>query len=432
MFKRSRKKIIGSITGSLIVLFAVTLAMIYLTNLISQREESRKALEMYVGQYSLEQQPDMEKTDAEEPAMKPPEPQTLEMEPPEMQNLGGNPPAPPENLKERQSFLLSTYYAVAFSPDGEVLSVNNGDNGMQSKEALVDSAREILESGRTGGTVRNLTYRVKQREDYTVVAMIDNTLSDNHLRDLMLQMILIGSIALVVLILISTVLARRIVRPLEENDRRQKAFISDAGHELKTPIAVISANLELLKREPENRDWMENIEYENEKMSSLVRRLLELSRAERTETVKEEVDLTRLLTGEILAFESLAFEAGKKIRSEMEPEMVISGDRTALQQLVSILLDNAICYGTGEEILVRLKKKRRSSVLSVSNEAPSMSETEIADLFDRFHRKEEARSDQGGHFGLGLSIAKAIAASHGSELNAEWKDGWITFRIVFP
>ena len=461
MFKRSRKKIIGSITGSLVALFAVTLVVIYLTNLASQRRESREALDMYVARYSLEQQPEMGEADRPEPEdpgagmpeMQDPEPEKPEpgdagtdsqepedpetdkpeMKPPEMKAPERNdpPPAPPDDERRQHAFLLSTYYAVAFSPTGEVLSVNNGDNGMQSEEELIETAGKILESGRADGDLGTLSYRVEERDEYTVVAMIDNTLSDSHLKDLMLQMIIIGSIAIVVLILISVLLAKAIVRPLEENDRKQKAFISDAGHELKTPIAVISTNLELMKKQPENKEWLENIEYENQKMSALVMHLLELSRAEKTEIVKETVDLSRLVTGEVLAFDSLAFEAGKSILSEVEPEIRISGNQTTLQQLVSILLDNALCYGTGEEILLSLKKERHTAVLTVANEAPFMSEEEISHLFDRLYRKEEARTDQGGHFGLGLPIAKAVAVSHGAALDAAWKDGKITFRAVF-
>lgn len=420
MFRKTRNKIVFSIVGALLILFSVTLSVIYLSNLNSQRKTNLEALELYVQRYTLEKQPHSEETDTSAPK------DDEKSQPPEKKN------SEPSKSRNEQTLQLSTFYAVAFSPSGEVLAVNNGDNGMQSQEHLIEQARAILSEGSRSGTLDGLLYRVEIREDYTLVAMIDSTLTDNNLKDLMRQMLVIGLAALAVLFVISIFLARAIVRPLEENDQKQKHFISDAGHELKTPIAVVSANLELLKRQPENRQWLENIEYENEKMSTLVRQLLELTKAENAETVKEEIDFSQLVTGELLPFEGLAFDKGKQIVYEVEPEIQISGSRPALQQLVSILLDNALTHGTGEEISLSLKAEHHAAVLTVMNEAASVSETQLAHLFDRFYRAEEARSDEGSHYGLGLPIAKAVAEAHGGKLTANWKDGKAVFKAVLP
>ncbi|MBP5289424.1 MAG: HAMP domain-containing histidine kinase [Clostridia bacterium] len=277
-----------------------------------------------------------------------------------------------------------------------------------------------------------MAYLVEKRDGYTLVAMIDSTINDNNQNRLFRQMLTIGSAATVILILLSVFIARRIVSPLEENDRRQKRFVSDAGHELKTPLAVISANSELLRRETGQNEWLDNIDYETTRMSDLVRQLLNLSRAERGDTPRETVDFTRLVQGEVLPFESLFFEKGKQLESALEPDLFLEGDPNQLRQLLSILLDNALSHGTGSRVELSLKRERTCAALTVSNDAEEMSGETLSRLFDRFYRVDEARSGSVAHYGLGLSIAQAIAEAHGGSIRADYKDGKAVFTVVLP
>ena len=277
-----------------------------------------------------------------------------------------------------------------------------------------------------------MAYLVEHREEYTLVAMIDRTIDDNNQDLLLQQMFIIGSIALLILFVISVFISRRIVRPLEENDKRQKRFVSDAGHELKTPIAVISANSELLKREIGQSEWLDNIDYENERMSDLVKQLLALSKAENGEIPKEPVDLSNLVNGELLPFETLAFEKGKQIECDTEPGIIVEGNPNQLRQLVSVLLDNALSHGTTETIGLSLKKEKHHAVLTVSNGASEMSGEQLSRLFERFYRTNEARNEAVGHYGIGLSIAKAVTEAHGGQIRAEYKDGKAIFTVLIP
>ncbi len=418
MFNKTRRKIVFTVVLSLLILMAVTLATIYLSNRAVLQRESREMLKTYVERYSLEDEPGSDGGEMK----------------PDRKPEDGERPAPPDERdgKNEPEFRLSTFYSVAISKDGEVLKINNGNNDLKSEESLTESAKSILEGGKKSGKSGNMTYIVDEREDYTLVAMIDGTINDRNQQTLIRQMLIIGAAAMAVLFVLSIFIARRIVRPLEENDKRQKRFVSDAGHELKTPIAVISANSELLKREIGQSEWLDNIDYENERMSDLVKQLLVLSHAEGGDLPKETLDFSKLVDGEVLPFESLAFEKGIRIESDVEQGLFVEGDPNRLRQLVSILLDNALEHGTGDVIELSLRKERHSARLVVSNGAAEMSEEKLSRLFERFYRADEARSGDDSHYGLGLSIAKAACEAHGGQISADYRNGRAYFTVSLP
>ena len=423
MFRKTKRRIVFTVVFSLIALMIVTLTTIYVSNHIALDRENSKMLRMYTERFSLEDQPFP--TDGEQMPKGAPEPKPVDKNGPfEEQNDGPG--------RKEPEFRLSTFYSVVYGESGDVLSVNNGNNELQSEESLLEIASSILKEGKKSGKSGNMAYLVEKRDGYTLVAMIDSTINDNNQNRLFRQMLTIGSAATVILILLSVFIARRIVSPLEENDRRQKRFVSDAGHELKTPLAVISANSELLRRETGQNEWLDNIDYETTRMSDLVRQLLNLSRAERGDTPRETVDFTRLVQGEVLPFESLFFEKGKQLESALEPDLFLDGDPNQLRQLLSILLDNALSHGTGSRVELSLKRERTCAALTVSNDAEEMSGETLSRLFDRFYRVDEARSGSVAHYGLGLSIAQAIAEAHGGSIRADYKDGKAVFTVVLP
>ena len=167
-------------------------------------------------------------------------------------------------------------------------------------------------------------------------------------------------------------------------------------------------------------------------MSDLVKQLLALSKAENGDIPKETLDFSKLTDGEVLPFESLAYEKGKSIESDIEPGITVKGNPNQLRQLVSILLDNAVSHGTGETVSLTLKRERRGAALTVINEAAEISADQLAHLFDRFYRTDEARNEDGSHYGLGLSIAKAVVDAHGGHISAACKDGKAVFTVLLP
>lgn len=425
MFKKTKRKIVFAIVFSLLILMAVTLSVIYLSNRIALRHENEAMLEMYVERYTLDSDPAEPKPEPGKPSFKPSTKPDEDGLPPDH----GVAKMPDNN---EPAFRASTFYSVAYSGNDEVLVVRNGNEKLQSEESLIETASAIRSRGEQSGSAGNMMYLVAERDGYTLVAMIDKTITDNSQKMLIRQMLLLGSLAMAVLFVLSIFIARRIVRPLEENDRRQKQFVSDAGHELKTPIAVISANSELLQREIGENEWLANIAYENERMSALVGQLLLLSRAENDDLPKEAVDFSALVSGETLPFESYAFEKGYVIVSEITPDLTVTGNSMQLRQLVSILLDNAVAHGIAGEIRLTLQREKHAAVLSVSNAADDIGTEQLPHLFERFYRTDEARTDDGAHYGLGLSIAKAVVDAHGGTIHAEYKNGRAVFTAVLP
>ncbi len=413
MFSRSRRKIILAIMGSLILLFAVTLSVILFASYREIRKDNMDMLARHAELYYLDKEPDAADSPAPEPP--PQEPQK------------GKP-----RLDNKPDYRLSTFYSVAFGEDGTVLAVDNGEKDVYSEDELVAIAKERLAGGADDGRYGNLTYIVSRRPDYTLVAFMDNTVSESGLNTLLRNVLIIGSCAIIVMFFVSLYLSKRIIRPLEENDRQQRRFVSDASHELKTPVAVIGTNAELLAREIGENEWLANIQYENERMGGLVKQLLDLSRAENAETPMEQVDFSRVVTGETLAFESFAFDKGKILESDIDEGVLLTGSQTQLTQLISVLLDNAVRHSTGSNITVSLKRQPHAAVLSVVNDGPAIPPEKQAHLFDRFYRVDEARNSEDRHYGLGLSIAKAVAEKHGGEISVSCWDGKVRFLVSIP
>ena len=419
MFKQSRKKIILAIMGSLVLLFAITLSVIMLASYREIRQENMEMLKRHVELYYLA-------GETGGPADLPPEAP--------MNGFDGHAPAPREKppLDQKPDYQLSTFYSVAFGDNETVIAVDNGEKEVYSEEELIGIAREILTGNNTSGRSGALTYIVEHRPDYTLVAIMDNTVSESGLRTLLHNVLIIGSTAILLMFFISLYLSSRIIRPLEENDRKQRRFISDASHELKTPVAVISTNAELLSREIGENEWLSNIRYENERMGGLVTQLLDLSRAENAEAPVEQVDFSRIVTGETLALETLAFDCGRTFRADIEDDIILAGNRTQLTQLVSILLDNAIRHTTGNEIGISLKRQGHHAVLDVINDGDEIPPDKQEHLFDRFYRVDEARNSEERHYGLGLSIAKAVTEKHGGIIDVSCKDGKVRFTVSIP
>lgn len=411
MFKKSRRKIVAAIMSVLALLWIGTLAVIYASSYFEMSERDRGMLLEHAERYVLHQP------------------------------LGERPPGKPEpdpdpgrpRYSDLPSFQLSTFYTVAMTYEGEALEIKNPQREVHSDEELESLARDILGEGEATGTESNLVYCAVDKGGYMLLAFKDNTILHESMNTLFRYTLLFGGIAMAALFFLAVWLAGRIVQPLEESYQKQRQFISDAGHELKTPIAVVSTNAELLARELGENKWLANIQYENERMGVLVTQLLELSRVENVTPKREQIDLSHLVNGEVLPFESVAFENGLLLNPSIAENIFVEGNSAQLKQLVSILLDNAIRHGDGgKEIRLILKAEHGSANLSVVNTGAEIPSEQRAQLFERFYRVDTVRSGEDRHYGLGLAIAKAIVLSHGGKISVSCGDGLVTFKVQLP
>ena len=309
----------------------------------------------------------------------------------------------------------------------------SASNYIYDDDQLINLAREILASNSDFGIKNNVIYLVSQKESLTLVAMMDNTDTLATLDLLIHYSVIIGIIAVVVIAALSILFAHMIVKPLEKNDARQKTFVSNAGHDLKTPIAAISANAELLEREIGENQWLKNIRYENNKMEVIIKGLLAMARPEGGTPDFENVNLSHIVTAELLAYEARSFESGHNLKQEIEKDVYISGNESKLSMLMDILLDNAFSYADAcGEISVSLNAAHSSAILTIKNPASEMTEAELEKIFDRFYRSDSSREGNNNHYGLGLAILQSIVSEHKGNISALCRKGFIEFKITIP
>lgn len=334
---------------------------------------------------------------------------------------------------ESPKFRLSTFYTVAVGNNGEILEIRNDPPTVYADEDLARLAETVIREGKNTGKEENLTFLRMDKDGYTLVAFMDNTVVNESAMTLFRYTLIFGGAALILFFFVSAFLARRIVRPLEESYQKQKQFISDAGHELKTPVSVISANLELLSREVGDNQWVANIQYENGRMGMLVGQLLDLARTESVTPRIERIDFSRLVAGEALPFESVAFEAGLVLSTDIVGGIAVEGNSAQLKQLTSILLDNAIRHSEANGVVhLRLIRGHGMADLSVINRGEEIPVQQREQIFERFYRVDTARNGEDQHYGLGLAIARAIVDAHHGRIEVLCYNGLVEFRASLP
>lgn len=395
----------------LVVLWVGTLGVIYASSYFEMTAQNKQMLQTHAQMHTLS-------------------PSFDEMVPPERPKPNGTRPG---FNPESPMFQLSTFYSVAISGDGTVLEIKNEPPTVHTDAALEALAQRIIKSEKKSGREQNLAFYKADKGSYTLVAFMDNTVINQRAMTLFRYTLIFGGVALILFFFLAVFLARKIVNPLEESYQKQKQFISDAGHELKTPISVVSANAELLSRQIGENQWLQNIQYETERMGLLIGQLLDLARTENMAPQMEPLDFSRLVAGEALPFESVAYEKGLVLNSRIAGDLRVVGNSTQLKQIVSILLDNAIRHSTNQgEISLSLTKEHNLAALSVINRGDEIPLEQRERLFERFYRLDPARNGEDQHYGLGLAIAKAIARSHKGSIEVRCFDGFVEFKVQIP
>ena len=323
------------------------------------------------------------------------------------------------------------HFTVLFDQDGNVEKTNTESIYAVTEETAIAYAEKVLD-GSERGWISHYRYKVFSTDMGEGVVFVDGSMSRSSFAQSMTisGAVLIGCAALVLTLIF--LLSKRVVKPIAESYEKQKQFITDAGHELKTPLTLILANLDIAELELGGSEWLDDIRAEGHRMTELVGQLVALSRMDEESKMNiAEVSFGRLVLDTVSEFETLAKDRGKMLSATVDGELVCSGDEALLYRLVGILLDNAIKYcDHGGEISVALRRGRRT-VLTVENTYAAVDELELSRLFDRFYRADKARRFTGG-YGIGLSMAKAIAEKHGGEITAYKKDGsHIGFKVVF-
>ena len=338
------------------------------------------------------------------------------------------------NYNEDSSY-RTRFFRIFLDEDKKVTNVNMDHiAAVDEKKAVRMTKMAMLRRGKVG-LVGSYRYR-KEYKDGQVRSIIFLDCKENqsfyHLA--VTITITVSTLLTCLITVIFAIASKRAVRPFEINSNRQKQFITDASHELKTPLAIISANAEVLQYKGDGNEWTQNIIDQTKHMGKLINQLLVLAKLDEVQekSEKQEADLKLLLEETIVPFEEVATQKKVTLKLHLEEGVTIRVNREQIAQLVSILTENAAKYvNDGGKIVWRLTKTQHGAVLVVKN----TTEKELPDtkrMFDRFYRSDSSRSSKTGGQGIGLSIAKKIVDSHKGSITAKAGDGMVTFRVSLP
>ncbi len=349
---------------------------------------------------------------------------------------GAAPPAPwgfkmtPETPFETRFFLVRDS-----SANGEIQMQTDFIASVSEKDAEAYYSKAAAANKRTGfvGPYRFLR---TEGQNGAVYVFLDSSRQLQTFRNLLLISSLITLGALCLTFLLVWLMSGRVIRPTVRSIESQKRFITDASHEIKTPLTVISSYADIMCMDDENNEWAQGIRKESHRLSQLVSNLVLLSRWDEETPFREKqrFDLSRAIWDTVVPYRNLAEKKGKRFSMQIAEGLALDGDEGAFQTALSTLLENAVQYSLPEsEITVTASKVRRSSCITISNFCTIPDHLELDRLFDRFYRADPSRSRDSGGTGVGLSIAKAIIEAHGGKIGVSKEQAnRIFFRISLP
>lgn len=329
------------------------------------------------------------------------------------------------------------YFSVVLNGAGEVIRTDTSRIAAVKPEAAEKYAAQVQDARADNGFEARFRYCRAADGENTRIIFLDCGRQLDVVGDFALFSTLIALGAYLTVSAVLVICSKRIIRPIAESYEKQKRFITDAGHEIKTPLTVIRANVDILELEIGKNENLTDIREQSEHLAELTRDLVQLSRMEERE---HSLPLTDFPVSEIVQEALMPFEApaklqGKQIVLEIEPRLSMLGNSKALAQLVGLLMDNALKYAPSEsEITVRLCRQSRGVVLSVRNQTEqAFDRAKLSALFDRFYRADSSRNSQTGGYGIGLSIARAIVTAHGGKIQATMpNEGVFEITATFP
>ncbi|MBO5397976.1 MAG: GHKL domain-containing protein [Clostridia bacterium] len=351
-----------------------------------------------------------------------------------------NPPEINDNRNNsdigQKIFMDSVIYTITIDEYGNIEEIISHTENGDIEDEIKSFAKEIINNpNKKYLMIGNLyfekySYSFKGNDTLTIV---DNSMAQARLRNEVKSSIIILFILEVIIILTSKKLTNWITKPAIEALDKQKQFIADASHELKTPIAVILASSEALEDDFQQK-WIDNIKSESERMNKLITNLLNLSKIENA--VEKEMyvvtNISKAIDNSCLTFESLMYEKQIKFTANIEENISLKCDIYQIKQLVAILVDNSIkhCEQNGE-IIVNLKNQKNEIVLEVKNQGKAIPDEMKEKIFERFYRVDESRNRNDDRYGLGLAIAKSIVINHEGKITVNSTNGYTTFKVNF-
>lgn len=346
----------------------------------------------------------------------------------------GEPSLPVGGLPSEFSMRGGGYLYAKLDHAGEITTINAERLYVLTEEDALTLVEEIIAQGDARGAIDNLQYLVEKKPYGSIIVVAERSTQLHILSQLLsisLWVILISSMVLLVMCIF---ISKWAVKPVQEAFTKQRQFISDASHELKTPLTILSANADMLENEFGENAWLTNIKTQSRQMGELISDLLTLARIDehKQDVIMTAFDLSKAVLNATLEFESIAYEAGKTLTYDIAEGVICVGDKPHIKQLIAILIDNAIKHSDERGIIrITLAAEGDRAKLSVFNTGAGIADAEREKVFERFYRSDASRSRETGGYGLGLSIAKSIVDAHHGKVTVESKqDAFVCFHVM--
>lgn len=324
------------------------------------------------------------------------------------------------------------YFTVTLAPDGKVVRMNLNKIVSVSVEEAASYATELFAKGKASGFYGNFRYGVlSMHTGETMYLFVDCFVELESFNNFLLASIVIGSVGVAVVFVLVFIFSGRIMKPVAESYRKQKQFITDAGHEIKTPLTVIGANTELIEMLSGESEWTKGIKEQIERLKNLTEKLIFLAKTEEQTNISMfEFSLTDAVRETIQSFAAVAASRNISLTTDIQNDLCYIGNEEMIRQLVSLLTDNALKYTDGDTVAVTLRAENGKRILETRNRASYMRDGSLNGVFERFARGDSSRNSQTGGHGIGLSVSKAIVEAHKGKIKGECRSGIVTFTVI--
>lgn len=302
-------------------------------------------------------------------------------------------------------------------------------------EKIKQYAIKISNGKSENGIIGDYIYKTRKTKGSNTVILMENKTVVMQIKKIIIFSIIGCIISLIIIYGIAKKLSMIIVKPIQETFEKQKQFISDASHELKTPLAVIEANTDVLEGQVGNNKWINYIQNEIDSMNKLINELLLLAKMENTGELKDykEFDISKETEIIVSMFESMAYEKNILLKGDIQEKIIMCGNKEDVEHILSTLIDNAIKHTEkSKEVIVELKKNKNNIIWQVKNMGEPIPENEREKIFERFYRIDKSRNRKEKRYGLGLAIAKSTVQRYNGNIEVLYKNGFTIFKVIIP
>ena len=409
MIKTLQKKFIVSAMLAITILLVILLSAINIGNIAISAAQSRQMLGMLLNEEIM-------------------------LHPPQKRN---HPAGFLEAPMDENSKMSAVYFTVRIDENGSVVRIDTGRIASITAEEAAQLCQKVMDEGAIQGKIQNFRYQrgVSERDHSMVYLFLDTSTQFRNIFLVLAFSLIAGTVCWTGMLFLVILISKKAIRPIAENMERQKQFVTDAGHELKTPLAIILANTEAMELYHGENKWSKNIREQTLRLNDLMQNLLMLAKAEESQERNSwgRIPCSSVVLETLQMFRESAELKELQINRQLESGVEIQASKEQIQRLLSILIDNAVKYSVPKGLIeICLWKKGKSVVFSIENTCEKLPGCPPEKLFDRFYRADTARTQQSGGYGIGLSAARTIADLYGGTIEASYESSnRIRFTVIF-